>query len=217
MVAAANWFLTSKADWYLMRGSGVVSLLLFTAVVVLGIATVKRWRPGRLPRFVTPSLHRSFSLLAVLFLAMHVATAISDPYALVSVAAVFVPFAAAKSALWVGLGALSLDLIGVLIVSSLLRRHIGARLWRALHWLAYLSWPVALAHSLGLGTDASTVWLRSVAGACIALVGIALTFRIRARAAGKHLEPQPVPALREGASRAAQGEYRVPRRLKVPA
>ena len=139
MVAATNWFLASKADWYLMRGTGVVSLLLFTAVVVLGIATVKRWRPGRLPRFVTPSLHRSISLLAVLFLAVHVVTAVVDPYALVNVTAVFVPFVAAKSAFWVGLGALSLDLLVVLIVSSLLRRHLGPRLWRAVHWVAWRS------------------------------------------------------------------------------
>ena len=123
MAVAASWFVTSKADWYLMRGSGIVSLLLFTAVVVLGIATVKRWRPGRLPRFVTPSLHRSISLLAVLFLGVHIATAVIDPYAMVGIAAVFVPFVAGKSAFWVGLGALSLDLIAVLIVSSLLRRH----------------------------------------------------------------------------------------------
>ena len=216
MVAATNWFLASKADWYLMRGTGVVSLLLFTAVVVLGIATVKRWRPGRLPRFVTPSLHRSISLLAVLFLAVHVVTAVADPYALVSVTAVFVPFVAAKSAFWVGLGALSLDLLVVLIVSSLLRRHLGPRLWRGLHWVAYLSWPVALFHSLGMGTDASTIWLRSLAGGCIALVGVALAFRLRLRPVGKHLEPQTVP-VPTGARRGARPSYRVPRSLRVPA
>lgn len=216
MIAATNSFLASKADWYLMRGTGIVSLLLLTFVVVLGVATVKRWRPGRLPRFVTPSLHRSISLLAVVFLAVHVATAVADPYALVSLASVFVPFVAAKSGFWVGLGALSLDLIAVLIVSSLLRRHLGPRLWRALHWAAYLSWPVALAHSLGMGTDASTIWLRSLAGACVALVGIALAFRLRLKPAGKHLDPQavPVPA---GAPRAARSPYRVPRNLKVSA
>jgi methionine sulfoxide reductase heme-binding subunit len=216
MAVAASWFLTSKADWYLMRGSGIVSLLLFTAVVLLGIATVKRWRPGRLPRFVTPSLHRSISLLAVVFLAVHVATAVIDPYAMVGVAAVFVPFVAGKSALWVGLGALSLDLIAVLVVSSLLRRHIGARLWRALHWLAYLSWPVAVAHTLGTGTDASTVWLRSLTGACVALVGIAVALRLRSRTAGKHVEPQPVPAIGESAW-IKRSAYRAPSGLKVPA
>jgi sulfoxide reductase heme-binding subunit YedZ len=215
MVAATNWFLASKADWYLMRGTGVVSLLLLTAVIVLGIATVKRWRPGRLPRFVTPSLHRRISLLAVVFLAVHVATAVADPYALVGVAAIFVPFVAAKSALWVGLGALSLDLIAVLIVSSLLRRHIGARIWRALHWLAYLSWPVALAHTLGMGTDASSLWQRSLAAGCVGLVGLALAFRIRVRPSGKHLEPQPLP-LPNGAPRIARRAYEAPR-LKVPA
>jgi hypothetical protein len=118
MTIAASAFVTSKADWYLMRASGVVSLVLLTAVMTLGIATVRRWRPGRLPRFVTPSLHRSLSLLAVVFLVVHVATALADPYALVSLASVFVPFVAAGSPFWVGLGAVSLDLIAALVVSG---------------------------------------------------------------------------------------------------
>ena len=51
------------------------------------------------------------------------------------------------SPFWVGLGALSLDLIAALVVSSLLRRRVGARAWRAIHWAAYLSWPLAFANS----------------------------------------------------------------------
>ncbi len=64
-----NGVLTAGPVWYLMRGSGVVSLLLLTAVSALGMATVSRWRPGRVPRFVTLGLHRNLSLLAVVFLA----------------------------------------------------------------------------------------------------------------------------------------------------
>jgi sulfoxide reductase heme-binding subunit YedZ len=185
-------FATSGPVWYLMRASGVVTLILLTGVFVLGIATTNRWRSRRLPGFATLSLHRSISLLAVVFLAIHLVTAVVDPYAAVGVAAVIVPFVAGKSAFWVGLGALSLDLTFALIVTSLLRRHLGPRVWRGVHWAAYLSWPLALVHSLGIGSDTGTVWLRAIAGACIGLVVAAVAWRLRrAGSTAKHLEPQP--------------------------
>src|SRR5439155_1282351 len=188
MIVAANLFVASKAIWYLMRSSGVVSLVLLTAVMALGIATVNRWRPGRRPRFVTASLHRNLSLLAVVFVAVHVATAVVDPYAMVGAVAAFVPFVGHANALWVGLGALSLDLVLALILTSLLRRRVGARLWRGVHWIAYLSWPVAFAHSLGLGTDASAIWLQSLAGACAVAVAASLARRLWKVEQSKHLE-----------------------------
>ncbi len=188
MLAASS---VTDADWYLMRASGVVALLLLTGVFVLGIATFRRWRPGNLPRFVTASMHRSIALLAVAFLAVHVVTAIADPYAVVGVAAAFVPFVAGRGAFWVGLGAVSIDLFIALVVSSLLRARIGARTWRAIHWTAYASWPLALAHTLGTGTDAGTLWLRAISVACVAAFGASVVWRLGA-ATVKHLEPRRV-------------------------
>ena len=183
---------TSGAVWYLMRATGVVSLLLLTAVFVLGIATTRRWRTRRLPGFTALGLHRSISLLAVVFLVVHVVTAILDPYAVVSVAAVVVPFVAGRSAFWVGLGALSLDLVAALIVTSLLRSRLSLRVWRGVHWIAYLAWPLAIGHSLGVGSDTGTLWLRALAGGCVALVVAAVTLRLRgAGGDAKRLEPQP--------------------------
>lgn len=186
-----NGWATSGPDWYLMRASGVVSLLLLTAVFVLGIATTNRWRTRRTPGFATLGLHRSISLLAVVFLAVHVVTAVADPYAAVAIAAVVVPFVAGKSAFWVGLGAVSLDLVGALIVTSLVRRHLSLRVWRAVHWAAYLTWPLAIAHTLGIGSDSGTLWLRALAGGCVAVVGAAVALRVLRAGGGKHLEPQP--------------------------
>src|ERR1700758_2210571 len=97
--------------WYLMRGSGVVALILFTLVVVLGIATTKRLRLGRLPRFVTLGLHRNVSLLAVAFLAVHVVTSMLDSYAHVGIAQIVVPIGVMRYAFFLALGALSLDLM----------------------------------------------------------------------------------------------------------
>jgi len=103
-----------------------------------------------------------------------------------------VPFVAGRSAFWVGLGALSLDLTAALIVTSLLRGLIGLRTWRAVHWVAYLSWPLALVHSLGVGSDTGTLWLRALAAGCIGAVGGAVVLRVtRAGRGAKHLRPQP--------------------------
>ncbi len=184
----------SRAVWYLMRSSGVVSLVLLTGVFVLGVATFRRWRPARTPRFVTASLHRTVSLLAVVFLTVHVVTAVADPYAVVGVAATVVPFVAGRSALWVGLGALSLDLVVALIASSLLRARVVTRVWRGIHWLAYLALPLALAHSFGMGSDAGSLWLEAIGGACIAAVCASVLWRVGASRDAKHLEPRAVGA-----------------------
>ena len=165
-------------DWYLMRATGVVSLVLLTIVMILGIGTVRRWRPPGAPAFVTAGIHRSISLLSVVFVAVHVVTAVIDPYAAVSVFSAVVPFAASGNPLWVGLGAVSLDLVAALIVSSLMRRRLGARAWRAVHWTAYLCWPVAMAHSLGMGSDVSAGWMRGVAIAAFASLGLAAGTRM---------------------------------------
>ena len=156
-----------SAVWYLMRGSGVVSLLLLTGALGLGILTRGGGRVPTLPRFATLALHRSLSLLAVTFIAIHVTAAVVDPYAGVALADLVLPFGAASQPLWVGLGALALDLVLALVVTGLLRRRIGQRAFRTVHWVAYAAWPLALLHALGTGSDVTTTWMRAVAGLCL--------------------------------------------------
>jgi sulfoxide reductase heme-binding subunit YedZ len=165
------------ADWYLMRASGIVSLLLLTVVLALGIATSNRFRPRGLPLFVTTTVHRNASLLAVAFLAIHVTTAVIDPDASVRLAAVMVPFVATWRPFWVGLGALALDLVAALVVTSLLRKRFSYRVWRRIHWAAYGAWPLAFLHGLGAGTDNGTGWLLAVDLVCLATVAAALAWR----------------------------------------
>ena len=115
---------------------------------------------------------------------MHVLTAVADSFVSIGLAAAVVPFVSAYEPLWLGLGAVSLDLMAAVIVTSLLRRHLGRRTWRAVHWLAYASWPVAIAHSIGSSKDLQSGPLLGLALACIAAVLGALAWRLaRARAA----------------------------------
>jgi sulfoxide reductase heme-binding subunit YedZ len=168
----------TNAVWYLARGTGVMLLLLLTVVVALGVAN----RTGRpafgLPRFAVAMVHRNAALLAVVLLVVHVTALLFDPYAQLSILDVVVPFDAAYRPVWVGLGTLGLDLILALVVTSLLRHRMGLRAWRAVHWLAYAAWPVALLHSLGSGTDAGTWWFRGLAVASACAVFGAVLWRV---------------------------------------
>jgi methionine sulfoxide reductase heme-binding subunit len=164
--------------WYATRGSGVVTLVLLTASVCLGILTTVRWRSVRVPRFVVAGLHRNVTLLAVAFLAVHVGTTIADGYTAIGLKDAIVPFLSSYRPLWLGLGTLSCDVLIAVVLTSLLRARLGYRAWRVTHWLAYASWPLALAHSLGTGSDARFSWMAALAIACIAAVTVSTLLRV---------------------------------------
>ena len=168
----------TEALWYLGRGTGLVALVLLSVVVALGIGA----RSGRpafgLPRFAVSLLHRNAALLAVVFLGVHAVSLLFDPYAQLSVVDLVLPFAGGYRPFWLGLGTLAADLVAAIVVTSLLRRRLGARAWRVVHALAYLCWPVALLHGWPTGTDAATWWMRTALLACAALVAAAVAWRV---------------------------------------
>ena len=172
----------STALWYASRATGVVALVLLTAVVLLGIMVNRRGRLPGLPRFATTGLHRNLSLLAVAFVAVHAVTAILDPYVTIGFAAAVIPFTSPYKPLWLGLGAVSLDIVAALILTSLARARIGRRTWRAVHWLAYACWPIALAHGLGSSTDMRNGVLLVLAVGCTAAVAAATWWRVASAA-----------------------------------
>jgi sulfoxide reductase heme-binding subunit YedZ len=178
----------SQYLWFVSRASGVLLLVLLSAVLVLGAATRLGWAPGWLPRFGVAELHRRLSLFAVLLLALHIATAILDPYVNIGWLAAIVPLASPYRGLAIGLGAVAVDLGGAVLLTSLLRRRLGYRTWRAVHWLAYLAWPAAYAHSVTAGADLGVWWVAAAEYASVTIAGAALVARLLTwpgRAAGR--------------------------------
>jgi sulfoxide reductase heme-binding subunit YedZ len=165
------------ALWYLTRATGVVALLLVTLTLVLGVLDVGRFSSPRLPRFAIDAIHRSASLLVIVFVAVHVLMAVIDSYAPVRLADAVVPFGGTYRPLWVGLGALSFDLLLALVITSLLRARLGVRAWRIVHWAAYACWPLALLHGLGTGSDVKPGWFLWLSIACSAVVALAILSR----------------------------------------
>ena len=165
--------------WYVTRATGLVSLLLLTVSVLFGLLTIGKFGDGeRWPRFLTQGLHRNIALLVVVFLTLHVASTVLDTYTSIPLTAAFLPFTSSYKPGWLALGAVALDLLVALIVTSLVRGRLGYRTWRTLHWLSYACWPVAVAHGLGIGTDKSVTWVIALTIGCMGCVAAAVTWRI---------------------------------------
>lgn len=155
-----------------------MSLVLLTGVVVLGILSALRFRTDNWPGFLTTGLHRNIALVALVFLGLHIVTAVIDPFTNLGWLTAVIPFSSYYRTFWLGLGTIAFELIAAIIVTSLVRGFVGHSAWRAIHWLTYAAWPVAVIHGLGTGTDAWSVWFMVLTFVCCVAVGAAVAFRL---------------------------------------
>jgi methionine sulfoxide reductase heme-binding subunit len=188
-----NTFLHGPFLWYATRAAGLVTLVLLTASMVLGLLNAGRFGTRRWPRFVVQGLHRNLSLLALAFLALHVATTVIDTYTSIGLGDAVVPFLSSYKRWWLGLGAIASDLFIALVLTSLARQRIGHRLWRLVHWAAYLCWPVAIAHGLGIGTDHTRAWMLGLTYGCVAAVLASAVYRGFQGLPTRGTAPGPMP------------------------
>src|ERR1035441_9005900 len=173
---------------FVSRASGLVLLVLFSAVIVLGVASRMGAGPRRWPRFVFVELHRTLALFSIGW------------------AATVLPFTSGYRTLAIGLGTLAVDFGGAVLITSVARARLGFRAWRAVHWLAYLAWPAAFVHSLTAGNDLGIWWVAVIAWACVAAVATAVVARLIAIIrpdSGSHRPPgQPSAAYERVTARA---------------
>ena len=145
--------MTSPLLWYLNRGTGVVLLVAFTATVVLGVLATGRSATPLWPRFVTQGLHRSLAALSVLMLTAHVVSAVVDSYVDIRWWQAFVPFGSTYEPVWLALGAISLDLLAVVIATRSPAPACRTGSWFLVHLTTYAAWTSAVVHGLFIGTD----------------------------------------------------------------
>jgi sulfoxide reductase heme-binding subunit YedZ len=138
---------------------------------------VRRAQTEHVPRFVFDAVHRNASLLAIAFLFVHIGTSLLDGFAPIRLIDVAIPFGSAYRPLRLGFGAVAFDWLIAVALTSVFRRRLGYRGWRATHWLAYASWPVAVLHGLGAGSDTKTIWMLGLTGACVIAVVVAVFAR----------------------------------------
>ncbi|WP_019925164.1 ferric reductase-like transmembrane domain-containing protein [Nocardia sp. BMG111209] len=156
--------------WYISRASGVVTLVLLTLVVLLGLLTAAHLRPRGTVPVLAVGLHRTLALGTTVFLAAHILTAVTDSYVHLGWLSPVVPFVSGYRRLPVGLGAWAFDIFVALIVTSLLRHRLPDRAWRVVHRLAYALAPIAEVHALLMATTSEPILL-SLTVSC----GLAMT------------------------------------------
>lgn len=178
MSTSLSFSLSGPGLWYTTRAAGLITMVLLTATMTLGIWNGARFVTSRWPRFLVQGLHRNLSLLALAFLALHVGTTVIDSYTSIGLQDAIVPFLSTYKRFWLGLGAIASDLMIVLAVTSLLRQRMGHRTWRFIHWIAYLCWPVAVVHGLGIGTDHAASWVLALTVSCIGVVAGSIVYRL---------------------------------------
>ncbi|MGO8872848.1 MAG: ferric reductase-like transmembrane domain-containing protein [Acidimicrobiales bacterium] len=166
LAAASN----GRSLWFLTRSSGLVSLVLLSATVLIGIVASVGWTNVSWPRFVSQAVHRNLSLFCLGFVGIHIVSTVADRFVPVTFVDAVLPFASPYRPIYVGLGALSFDLLLAVLFTSALRHRVGYDSWRFVHWLAYLCWPIALVHALGSGSDARLSPVLAIEAACTAAV-----------------------------------------------
>lgn len=166
--------------WYTTRGAGAVSVVLLTAVVVLGILATVRAQSPNWPLFLTTGLHRNIALTTLVFLVLHIVTAVVDPFTNLGWAAAIVPFSSYYRTFWLGLGVIAFELLVAIVVTSLVRGLLGLRTWRLIHWLTYAAWPIGIVHGFGTGTDVWSAWFIVLNAVCVGVVVIAAGYRFLA-------------------------------------
>ena len=170
--------MTSPLLWYLNRGTGVVLLVVMTLTTLLGmLATGRGFRPWW-PRFVTQGVHRSLAGTSVLLLIGHVVSAVVDEFVDIRWWQAVVPWGATYRPLYLSLGTLALDLVALVVVTSLLRARLPDRVWRSVHVSSYVAFGLAVVHGLGTGTEAGRGWFPALTWCCASVVALAAAARL---------------------------------------
>lgn len=185
--------------WLLARATGMTAYVLLTLSVLAGLLVKSRPFGAAIKPATAVDLHRTLAVLSLTALAMHGLALVLDHTVELGPLALLVPGTAPYRPFWTGLGVVAGELMLLVYVSFGLRRRIGVRNWRRLHWTTYGAFAGATAHGLMAGTDSSSPWAVALYLGAIGAVTAATAWRALVPARPP-TRPRPRPATSEGAS-----------------
>jgi sulfoxide reductase heme-binding subunit YedZ len=193
---------TDPTLWIIARATGVGAYLMLSATVLAGLVLRTRVLARRVAPPVAMDLHRTLSLLGLGAIGLHGLALVFDTSVPLPAGALLIPGLAPYRPFWTGLGVVAAELTVLVLVSFAVRRLIGVRTWRRLHWLTYAIFTLATAHGLAAGTDSAMPWALGMYAGAVGLVAVATAWRI--------MSPARVPVPRGGPiARQAPSEVRV--------
>jgi sulfoxide reductase heme-binding subunit YedZ len=164
--------------WILARASGLTAYVLLTLSVLAGLVLKSRPFGRALNAAAVTDTHRFLATLGLGAVGLHALTLVLDSTIRVSLPALVVPGLVSYRPLWVALGVLSVDLMMLVIVSFPMRKRIGMKAWRRLHWATYALFGMATIHGLAAGTDTSAPWAFALYLGAVGSVVFATAWRV---------------------------------------
>jgi DMSO/TMAO reductase YedYZ heme-binding membrane subunit len=190
----AGHVIGTAAGHFLLYYAGVFTLISLTAAVGIGLVATDRIIMSPDTRVTAQAVHRAVSFGAVSFLVIHITTEIlaRRSHAVDAV----LPFLDHKRTFYLGLGTLASDLLVLIAVTGILRRRFAETsppwVWRLMHAMAYVAWPMGIWHGLLSGRQGKP-YVDWSYGALVAAVGVALLVRFVAKDRSGQTAGQPVP------------------------
>jgi methionine sulfoxide reductase heme-binding subunit len=169
--------------WILARASGLTAYVLLTASMLAGLVVKSRPFGRALKAAAATDTHRFLTLLALGAVALHGLALMLDSTVRIRLPALLVPGLSPYRPLAVALGVVAAELAALIVVSFPLRKTIGARAWRRLHWATYGVFAAATAHGLAAGTDTPRPWAFALYVAAFTAVAFATAWRVLTRPA----------------------------------
>jgi methionine sulfoxide reductase heme-binding subunit len=167
--------------WILARASGLTAYVLLTLSVLAGLVVKSRPFGRALKAASATDTHKFLSLLALGAIVIHGLALTLDKTVRIGFAGLLVPGLSGYRALATALGVVAAELAALIIVSFPLRRRIGTRAWRRLHWATYGVFALATAHGLAAGTDSSQRWAFALYLGAVFAVAAATAWRVLTR------------------------------------
>jgi predicted ferric reductase len=168
----------SRVYWYMARSAGVVAYLLLWGSAAWGIMVSSKFLDGFVKPPVVYELHKTLSILALVVGLFHGFVLLGDSYIQFSLLDILIPFKSSYQPFWVGLGTLGLYLTAILVGSFYIKKRIGHRAWRLLHYSSFALWVMITLHSVMTGTDSSSLLMQAVYTAAVVSVGYLLMYRV---------------------------------------
>jgi predicted ferric reductase len=178
--------------WYGSRMIGFLAYGALTLSVVYGLLLSTGILDAVAHRAVSLTLHQELAAIGIGLTALHGSLLALDTYVPQTVRQLAIPFTGPYRPEWVGIGQVAFYLMLVIYASFYVRRHLGQRGWRLLHYTAVLAFAGATVHGLMSGTDTPASWaLLSYVGASVA-VAFLLGYRVVLGVAGPFRTAVPV-------------------------
>jgi predicted ferric reductase len=163
--------------WFLARASGITAYLLITASMIAGLVVKSRPFGARVKAASALDVHRFITTLALAAIGVHGLAMVADATVQITFGDLVIPFTSPYRPLWTGLGVIAADLAVIVAISFPLKKRIGGRNWRRLHWATYSIFALSTAHGLAAGTDSAQPWAIRIYLGAVGAVAFATAWR----------------------------------------